>query len=85
MTEAVRAFRPAKGVSQYIARGVEEKNYTKFLAFNEQLAKANTASDKKIAKLQLQLDEFQASFASRDTNVKDTIIGKETKDKGGVK
>ena len=37
VTDAVRSFRPAKGVSQWIGRGVEEKNYTKFLSFNDQL------------------------------------------------
>lgn len=37
VTDAVRGFQPAKGVSAWIARGVEEKNYTKFLSFNEQL------------------------------------------------
>ena len=37
VTDAVHAFKPARGVSQWIARGVEEKNYTKFLSFNAQL------------------------------------------------
>jgi uncharacterized OB-fold protein len=37
VTDAIKSFRPAKGVAQWLARGVEEKNYTKFLAFNEQL------------------------------------------------
>jgi 3-hydroxy-3-methylglutaryl CoA synthase len=36
-TEAIGAFRPARGVSEWIARGVEERNYTKFLAFKGQL------------------------------------------------
>jgi 3-hydroxy-3-methylglutaryl CoA synthase len=36
-TEAIKAFRPAKGLAQWIARGFEEMNYTKFLAFNDQL------------------------------------------------
>ena len=37
VTDAIRAFRPARGVSQWLARGVEEPNYTKFLSFKEQL------------------------------------------------
>lgn len=37
VTEAIRSFQPARGVSQWIARGVEERNYTKFLSFREQL------------------------------------------------
>ena len=37
VTEAIRGFRPARGVSQWVARGVEERNYTKFLAFKGQL------------------------------------------------
>ncbi len=37
VTDAIKSFRPAKGVAQWIARGVEEKNYTKFLSFNDQL------------------------------------------------
>lgn len=36
-TDAVGSFRPARGVSGWIARGVEERNYTKFLAFKGQL------------------------------------------------
>jgi 3-hydroxy-3-methylglutaryl CoA synthase len=38
VTDAISAFRPVKGVGQWLARGVEEKNYTKFLAFNQQLS-----------------------------------------------
>ncbi len=37
VTDAIDAFRPARGVSQWLARGVEEHNYTKFLAFKGQL------------------------------------------------
>ncbi len=37
VTDAIKSFRPARGVAQWIARGVEEKNYTKFLSFNDQL------------------------------------------------
>jgi 3-hydroxy-3-methylglutaryl CoA synthase len=37
VTDAIASFRPAKGVSQWLARGVEEKNYTKFLSFKDQL------------------------------------------------
>lgn len=36
-TEAIDSFRPARGVSEWIARGAEERNYTKFLAFKAQL------------------------------------------------
>ena len=36
-TDAVGSFRPARGVSEWIARGVEERSYTKFLAFKGQL------------------------------------------------
>ncbi len=36
-TDAVGTFRPVRGVSGWIARGVEERNYTKFLAFKGQL------------------------------------------------
>lgn len=38
VTDAVRSFRPVRGVSQWVARGVEEGSYTKFLAFKGQLA-----------------------------------------------
>jgi 3-hydroxy-3-methylglutaryl CoA synthase len=38
VTEAIRSFRPARGVSEWLARGVEERSYTKFLAFKGQLA-----------------------------------------------
>jgi 3-hydroxy-3-methylglutaryl CoA synthase len=38
VTDAIDSFRPARGVSQWIARGVEERSYTKFLAFKGQLA-----------------------------------------------
>ncbi len=37
VTGAVRSFRPAKGVSRQLAVGSEERNYTKFLSFKEQL------------------------------------------------
>lgn len=37
VTEAIQAYQPAAGVSQWLARGVEEKNYTKFLSFKDQL------------------------------------------------
>lgn len=37
VTPAIQSFRPARGVSGWLARGVEEKNYTKFLSFREQL------------------------------------------------
>lgn len=36
-TDAIGAFRPARGVGAWLARGVEERNYTKFLAFKGQL------------------------------------------------
>ena len=36
-TEAVRTFRPAKGVGEWLSRGVEETNYTKFLSFKGQI------------------------------------------------
>lgn len=36
-TEAVREFRPAKGVATWLARGVEETSYTKFLSFKDQV------------------------------------------------
>ncbi|MBG9388049.1 hydroxymethylglutaryl-CoA synthase family protein [Caenimonas aquaedulcis] len=38
VTEAIGSFRPARGVSGWLARGAEERNYTKFLAFKGQLA-----------------------------------------------
>jgi 3-hydroxy-3-methylglutaryl CoA synthase len=38
VTEAIRTFRPVRGVSAWIARGIEERSYTKFLAFKGQLA-----------------------------------------------
>ena len=38
VTEAIRGFRPARGVSAWLARGVEERHYTRFLAFKGQLA-----------------------------------------------
>jgi uncharacterized OB-fold protein len=34
---AAPAFRPVKGVGAWLARGVEEMSYTKFLAFRQQL------------------------------------------------
>ena len=37
VTDAIRSFAPAKGVSQWLARGVEERSYTKFLSFKDQL------------------------------------------------
>ena len=37
VTAAVAAFRPVKGVEAWLARGVEELSYTKFLAFRQQL------------------------------------------------
>ena len=36
-TDAVRTFRPAKGVGEWLARGVAEVNYTKFLSFKGQI------------------------------------------------
>lgn len=36
-TDAVGTFRPARGVREWIARGVEERSYTRFLAFKGQL------------------------------------------------
>ena len=38
VTDAVELFRPVRGVSGWLARGVEETSYTKFLAFKGQLA-----------------------------------------------
>ncbi len=37
VTEAIRSFRPKTGVSDWLARGVEETRYTKFLSFKGQL------------------------------------------------
>lgn len=37
VTPAIARFRPARGVSQWLARGVEERHYSKFLAFSGQL------------------------------------------------
>ena len=37
VTEAIGSFRPARGVSQWLARGVEERHYTRFLSFKGQL------------------------------------------------
>jgi len=37
VTDAIRSFKPARGVSQWVARGTEEKNYTRFLSFKDQL------------------------------------------------
>ena len=37
VTDAVRGFRPAKGVGAWLARGVEETSYTKFLSFKGQV------------------------------------------------
>ncbi len=36
-TDEIGSFRPARGVSEWLARGVEERSYTKFLAFKGQL------------------------------------------------
>lgn len=36
-TEAIRSFAPARGVSRWLARGVEERHYTRFLSFKGQL------------------------------------------------
>jgi 3-hydroxy-3-methylglutaryl CoA synthase len=38
VTEAIAGFRPRTGVAGWLARGIEETNYTKFLAFKSQLA-----------------------------------------------
>lgn len=38
VTDAIDSFKPARGVSQWIARGSEERSYTKFLSFKDQLA-----------------------------------------------
>lgn len=37
VTEAIARFRPVRGVGGWLARGVEERSYTKFLAFKGQL------------------------------------------------
>lgn len=37
VTEAIHSFAPARGVSRWLARGVEERNYTRFLSFKGQL------------------------------------------------
>jgi len=37
VTDAIGSFRPQRGVGEWLARGVEERNYTKFLAFKGQL------------------------------------------------
>jgi uncharacterized OB-fold protein len=37
VTGAIATFRPSTGVSGWLKRGVEEQNYTKFLAFKDQL------------------------------------------------
>ena len=37
VTEAIAGFRPRVGVRGWLARGAEETNYTKFLAFRQQL------------------------------------------------
>ncbi len=37
VTDAIARFKPARGVGQWLARGVEERNYTKFLSFKGQL------------------------------------------------
>jgi 3-hydroxy-3-methylglutaryl CoA synthase len=38
VTDAIDSFKPARGVSEWIARGAEERSYTKFLSFKGQLA-----------------------------------------------
>jgi 3-hydroxy-3-methylglutaryl CoA synthase len=38
VTDAIASFHPARGVTHWLARGVEERNYTKFLSFKGQLA-----------------------------------------------
>ncbi|MGE4360131.1 MAG: hydroxymethylglutaryl-CoA synthase family protein [Lysobacteraceae bacterium] len=38
VTEAIDGFKPARGVSEWLARGVEERHYTRFLSFKGQLA-----------------------------------------------
>ncbi|VTU45567.1 3-oxoacyl-(acyl carrier protein) synthase II (plasmid) [Variovorax sp. SRS16] len=37
VTQAIDSFKPARGVSGWIARGLEEHNYTRFLSFKDQL------------------------------------------------
>jgi 3-hydroxy-3-methylglutaryl CoA synthase len=37
VTDAIASFRPARGVGEWLARGTEERNYTKFLTFKGQL------------------------------------------------
>lgn len=37
VTEAISGFKPARGVSQWLALGVEERHYTRFLSFKGQL------------------------------------------------
>lgn len=37
VTDAIKSFRPRLGVSGWLARGVEETNYTKFLSFTGQI------------------------------------------------
>lgn len=38
VTDAIASFKPLHGVSGWLARGVEENNYTRFLAYNNLLA-----------------------------------------------
>lgn len=38
VTDAIDNFKPVRGVSQWLARGTEEKHYTRFLSFKGQLA-----------------------------------------------
>jgi 3-hydroxy-3-methylglutaryl CoA synthase len=38
VTDAIDNFKPVRGVSQWLARGIEEKHYTRFLSFKGQLA-----------------------------------------------
>lgn len=37
VTDAINTFKPAKGVEEWLERGLEERNYTKFLSFKGQL------------------------------------------------
>ena len=37
VTEAIDGFKPARGVGEWLARGVEERHYTRFLSFKGQL------------------------------------------------
>ena len=37
VTDAIRSFKPGKGLAHWLARGVEERSYTRFLSFKGQL------------------------------------------------